>query len=90
MSTETPAPPPVANFLRDIVGPRTIAAGRIKTSVTRFPPEPNGYLHIGHANPSASTSAWPEEFGGPATCASTTPHPLKEEQEYIDAIPAAT
>jgi glutaminyl-tRNA synthetase len=54
---------------------------------TRFPPEPNGYLHIGHAKSICLNSGLARSYGGriqPA--ASTTRNPAKEEQEYVDAI----
>jgi hypothetical protein len=57
---------------------RQIIADDLAASQTRFPPEPNGYLHIGHAKSICLNFGIAEEFGGSATCASTTPTPHKE------------
>jgi glutaminyl-tRNA synthetase len=73
------------DFIRDIVK-GDIDAGRVKQAVTRFPPEPNGYLHIGHAKSICLNFGIAEEFGGRCHLRFDDTNPAKEEQEYIDAI----
>jgi glutaminyl-tRNA synthetase len=73
------------DFIRDIVR-ADLASGRHKTVVTRFPPEPNGYLHIGHAKSICLNFGIAEEFGGHCNLRYDDTNPTKEEQEYIDAI----
>jgi glutaminyl-tRNA synthetase len=73
------------DFIRDIVAD-DLAAGRHKTVVTRFPPEPNGYLHVGHAKSICLNFGIAEEFGGRCHLRFDDTNPAKEEQEYIDAI----
>ena len=86
MSTpDSAAPPPVNNFLRDIVQ-EDLASGKHKAIVTRFPPEPNGYLHIGHAKSICLNFGLAQEFGGRCHLRFDDTNPAKEEQEYIDAI----
>src|SRR5262245_65526271 len=75
------------DFIRDIVE-ADLAAGRHKTVVTRFPPEPNGYLHIGHAKSIVLNFGIAQEFGGRCHLRFDDTNPTKEEQEYIDAIEA--
>ena len=75
------------DFIRDIVR-ADLASGRHKTVVTRFPPEPNGYLHIGHAKSICLNFGIAEEFGGQCNLRFDDTNPTKEEQEYIDAIEA--
>src|SRR5499427_1957072 len=75
------------DFIRDIIR-ADLAAGRHKTVVTRFPPEPNGYLHIGHAKSICLNFGVAQEFGGRCHLRFDDTNPTKEEQEYIDAIKA--
>jgi glutaminyl-tRNA synthetase len=77
----------VPDFIREIVA-ADIAAGRHSTIVTRFPPEPNGYLHIGHAKSICLNFGVAAEFGGHCNLRFDDTNPTKEEQEYIDAIEA--
>ena len=75
------------DFIRDIVQ-ADLDAGRHKQVVTRFPPEPNGYLHIGHAKSIGLNFGIAQEFGGRCHLRFDDTNPVKEEQEYIDAIEA--
>jgi glutaminyl-tRNA synthetase len=86
---ETPVKEPAReagqDFIRDIVR-ADLASGRHNTVVTRFPPEPNGYLHIGHAKSICLNFGIAEEFGGHCNLRYDDTNPTKESQEYIDAI----
>ncbi len=85
MTTETTTREPGQDFIRDIVRD-DLASGKHTTVVTRFPPEPNGYLHIGHAKSICLNFGVPLEFGGRCHLRFDDTNPVKEEQEYIDAI----
>lgn len=87
METHTPPTPERTDFVRDIVA-TDLAEGRIDTVVTRFPPEPNGYLHIGHAKSICLNFGIAAEFGGRCHLRFDDTNPVKEEQEYIDSIEA--
>jgi glutaminyl-tRNA synthetase len=76
---------PGSDFIRDIVR-ADLAAGRHRSVITRFPPEPNGYLHIGHAKSICLNFGIAQEFGGHCNLRFDDTNPLKEEQEFIDAI----
>jgi glutaminyl-tRNA synthetase len=73
------------DFIREIVA-ADVASGKHKTIVTRFPPEPNGYLHLGHAKSICLNFGIAKEFGGRCHLRFDDTNPTKEEQEYIDAI----
>ncbi len=76
------------NFLRTIIED-DIAQGRVSGAIaTRFPPEPNGYLHIGHAKSICLNFGLAEQFGGTCNLRFDDTNPEKENQEFIDAIQA--
>jgi glutaminyl-tRNA synthetase len=74
-----------SNFIREIVK-QDISSGKIKQVVTRFPPEPNGYLHIGHAKAITIDFGLAKEFGGKCHLRFDDTNPSREEQEYVDSI----
>jgi glutaminyl-tRNA synthetase len=81
----TPVAEAGRDFIRDIIQ-ADLDAKRHAGVVTRFPPEPNGYLHIGHAKSICLNFGVAQEFGGRCHLRFDDTNPTKEEQEYIDAI----
>src|SRR5579859_1691073 len=82
-----PAAPAPSDFIRDIVA-QHVAEKRYAKIVTRFPPEPNGYLHIGHAKSICLNFGIARENGGRCNLRMDDTNPTKEETEYGDAITA--
>ncbi|MCM3719912.1 glutamine--tRNA ligase/YqeY domain fusion protein [Fictibacillus phosphorivorans] len=74
-----------SNFIKTIIQ-NDLESGKHKKVVTRFPPEPNGYLHIGHAKSIVINFGLADEFGGETNLRFDDTNPLKEDQEYVDAI----
>jgi glutaminyl-tRNA synthetase len=85
MSVTQSAADAARDFIRDIIR-ADFAAARHSQIVTRFPPEPNGYLHIGHAKSICLNFGVAAEFGGRCHLRFDDTNPAKEEQEFIDAI----
>ncbi|MEA2338600.1 MAG: glutaminyl-tRNA synthetase [Thermoanaerobaculia bacterium] len=83
MTTE--APPKPRDFIREIVE-EDLAAGRYERVITRFPPEPNGHLHIGHAKSICLNFGVAGEYGGQCNLRFDDTNPTKEEIEYVEAI----
>ena len=85
MSTSDSSVNVAANFLRPILE-ADLESGKHSSIVTRFPPEPNGYLHIGHAKSICLNFGMAKDLGGVCHLRFDDTNPAKEEQEYIDAI----
>ena len=84
MTTETERP---SDFIRDIIA-EDLHTGKYKQIITRFPPEPNGYLHIGHAKSICLNFGIAREFGGICNIRMDDTNPTKEEEEYVKSIMA--
>jgi glutaminyl-tRNA synthetase len=82
---DTPTSEPGRDFIRDIVQ-ADVDAGRVTGVVTRFPPEPNGFLHLGHAKSICLNFGVAKEFGGKCHLRFDDTNPVKEEQLFIDSI----
>jgi glutaminyl-tRNA synthetase len=74
-----------SNFIKTIIK-EDLESGKRDKVVTRFPPEPNGYLHIGHAKSIIINFGLADEFGGKTNLRFDDTNPLKEDQEYVDSI----
>ncbi len=85
MSEETNAPR--SNFITAIIDEQ-LESGRFKTVHTRFPPEPNGYLHIGHAKSICLNFGVAQDYGGLTNLRFDDTNPTKEEVEYVESIEA--
>lgn len=84
--SETDKPIQTSNFIRQIISDDVSQGKQDGRVVTRFPPEPNGYLHIGHARSIWLNFGMAEAFGGKSNLRFDDTNPTKEEQIYIDAI----
>ena len=73
------------NFLEDIIE-ADLASGKNKSIMTRFPPEPNGYLHIGHAKSICLNFGLAKKYGGATNLRFDDTNPVKEDTEYVDSI----
>lgn len=80
-----PAETKSPNFIHEIIS-EDIKSGAVKKVITRFPPEPNGYLHIGHAKSICLNFGLAEEFGGECYLRFDDTNPAKEETEYVESI----
>src|SRR5215212_1177646 len=87
MSTESFAAPIATDFIRDIVAADR-EAQKYPQIVTRFPPEPNGYLHIGHAKSICLNFGIARDFGGICNLRMDDTNPTREETEYVESIQA--
>src|SRR6266481_5911722 len=82
MTPETERP---SDLIRDIIA-EDLRTGKYKQIITRFPPEPNGYLHIGHAKSICLNFGIAREFGGICNIRMDDTNPTKEETEYVRSI----
>jgi len=73
------------HFIQQIIT-KDLEEGKVNKVITRFPPEPNGYLHVGHAKSICLNFGMAQEFGGECNLRFDDTNPEKEEQEYVDAI----
>jgi glutaminyl-tRNA synthetase len=81
----TPQPPSSSNFIRQIIE-ADLGSGKHARIRTRFPPEPNGYLHFGHAKSICLNFGLAKDYGGACNLRFDDTNPEKEEQEYVDSI----
>ncbi|MBQ2549699.1 MAG: glutamine--tRNA ligase/YqeY domain fusion protein [Bacteroidales bacterium] len=73
------------NFLEEIIE-SDLASGKVKSIITRFPPEPNGYLHLGHAKSICLNFGLAQKYGGKTNLRYDDTNPTKEDTEYVDSI----
>ena len=77
--------PKKLNFLEEIIE-NDLKSGRVKSVMTRFPPEPNGYLHLGHAKSICINFGLAQKYGGKTNLRFDDTNPTKEDTEYVDSI----
>ena len=77
--------PRKVNFIEEIIE-ADLASGKYKSIMTRFPPEPNGYLHLGHAKSICLNFGLAEKYGGATNLRYDDTNPTKEDTEYVDSI----
>jgi glutaminyl-tRNA synthetase len=82
---KTPQPASGSNFIRQVIE-ADLASGKHRKILTRFPPEPNGYLHLGHAKSICLNYGLARDYGGACNLRFDDTNPEKEEQEYVDSI----
>jgi glutaminyl-tRNA synthetase len=85
MTEDESRPAPASHFIRSIIE-EDLASGKHASIRTRFPPEPNGYLHIGHAKAICLNFGLAEEFGGRCNLRFDDSNPLREKVEYVEAM----
>ena len=85
MTDKTSSPTPATDFIRNIIR-EDLASGKHQRIVTRFPPEPNGHLHIGHAKSIQLNFGIANEFDGNCFMRFDDTNPLKEDEEYVEGI----
>ena len=84
-TVEAAEEPRKLNFLEEIIE-RDLAEGKYDSILTRFPPEPNGYLHLGHAKSLCINFGRAQQYGGKTNLRYDDTNPTKEDTEYVDAI----
>ena len=84
-SNNLPANEKQLNFLEEIIE-KDLAEGVHKSILTRFPPEPNGYLHIGHAKSICLNFGLGKKYGGKTNLRFDDTNPVKEDTEYVESI----
>ena len=76
---------PNLNFIEEIIE-NDLKSGKHKSIITRFPPEPNGYLHIGHAKSICLNFGVAKKYGGKTNLRFDDTNPVKEDTEYVESI----